>query len=350
MRLTHNDRNEFAELVFLKMQNNLRRTTMSSNGDMFKNNKQIPFSERILKAAIPAASTTGTDSEDAIDTEHRAAMAFLTDPRNPSAFLRQYNDGAHPRVGVSQKTAVGAFMIGEGVNEGKAIPLNRISFAGGDRMRHRKATGLVTASNEFLTTVGPDGIVYLGGQLRAAVNHAIDASYVPEVFQGAVSQAQAGTSAANRISDLGYLMDNVQTPGDLYFLASSETANILATTATPEGIPVFPDVGPKGGSLLNLPFLVVEQMPVDSAGGSLMLMNASLVPAFLETVELQTSTAASLQLQSAPMNPGDSDYNADVQFLSLFQSEMQAMKALCSFGFEIPSGKDVAAVITGIHR
>lgn len=341
----YNPAAEFAQLAFLKMYRAFRQETTAFVDPIPKG---IHFSKDVLKAAVPAASTENT--AEAIDFANPMGVAFVTSPFLKSAFARIYNDRAFFRTDAHQKFAVNAFVpVGTGVDEKKYAPIYLPAFTG-DRMKRRKGISLFTATNEFLKTVGADGVNYLGQQLRNGVDLSLDREFIPEVFDAADTMASTGSGASAIMGDIEALLNAVKTAGSLYFLADPETANILATARTSEGIPIFPEAGPTGGAILNTPMIVSQQVPTDTAGGTLLLVNAARIAAFLEGATLETSTSATLQFSSTPLNTSDVNYNRDLQVLNLFQADMQALKCLVSFGFELGDADGTAAAITGIAR
>ena len=70
-----------------------------------------------------------------------------------------------------------------------------------------------------------------------------------------------------------------------------------ALAARVEGDPEkFPTMGPMGGTLLTLPFLVSDQL----AAGTLLLIDANGIIGGAETIRLDNSTQATLQMDSSP--------------------------------------------------
>jgi hypothetical protein len=64
---------------------------------------------------------------------------------------------------------------------------------------------------------------------------------------------------------------------------------------------MFPDVGPRGGTLLNIPLLTSRTSPTDTAGGQIALVDAGGIAYGEGGIEVDSSEEAMVQMQSVPL-------------------------------------------------
>lgn len=105
---------------------------------------------------------------------------------------------------------------------------------------------------------------------------------------------------------------------------------------------MFPDVGPRGGSLLGIPLLTSRTSTHDSSGGVLTLLDASAVGVGMDTVRVARSEHATLQMSDTPDDPTTA---ATVQ-VSLWQSNLVAFLVEIFANWK-PAAPNRVAVISG---
>jgi HK97 family phage major capsid protein len=202
----------------------------------------------------------------------------------------------------------------------------------------RKVQALIAVTNEILDGTTSAGAVLLSNELRAGVASATDAAFLSGLLVGAPT-IDGSTSP---LVDLGNLLDVVNTKGTgkPYLVVAPRTANRLATKPTTSGEQAFPGMTPNGGEIAGVPVLVSDQAPApDSSGHKAVLIDGSAVAGDSDTIAVDASEQAALQLASNPASGAQ-------QLVSMFQTNSTALLATRWFGFELIRSSGVA-VLTG---
>ncbi|MCB1679134.1 MAG: phage major capsid protein [Halioglobus sp.] len=99
-----------------------------------------------------------------------------------------------------------------------------------------------------------------------------------------------------------------------YFITDHETAAQLALyPASP-----FADVGVRGGTIAGLPLIVSQSSPRDSAGGQVVLLDASRVAVALGSIDVSRSSESSIWMVD--------ELDSNPELVGLFQAEASALK------------------------
>ncbi len=126
-----------------------------------------------------------------------------------------------------------------------------------------------------------------------------------------------------------------------YFVTDPSTAARLALARDAGGAFLFPDCGPRGGSILNVPLVTSRGSPVDSAGGQLALIDASSIAAAIDGMDISRAEGVALEMSDDP-----SDLDAETVLVSLFQSDLVALRAVMHANWEVQRAGAVV-VVTG---
>jgi hypothetical protein len=94
---------------------------------------------------------------------------------------------------------------------------------------------------------------------------------------------------------------------------------------------------PNGGEIAGVPVLVSSQAPTDSSGHSAVLIDGSAIVGDSDTVAVDASENAALQLASNPASDAQS-------LVSMFQTNSTALLATRWFGFELIRSNGVAVL------
>lgn len=150
------------------------------------------------------------------------------------------------------------------------------------------------------------------------------------ITNGATSIASSGPTAANMRTDLAALWGpSIRARNPLrqaVYIMDPITALNASLMQNPLGQPEFPGLTMNGGVLNGVPVLVSDYVPVDSAGGMVVLVNASDVY-FSDDGQatVDFSTEASIQMLDNPTN--DSGVGTATTVVSMFQTNSTALRA-----------------------
>ena len=186
--------------------------------------------------------------------------------------------------------------------------------------------------------------------LRAGVSTAVDGEFVDILLDGVTP----GTATTAVLTDLSTLWTAAAfTDGSRpFFLAAPDVAIRLATLTQPAPNAqsrLFPEVSPLGQStLLGAPFLVSSGV----AAATLVLADGSGIGAASDTVQIDISKHAALQLDDSPtQNTGASGAGSPgapvaTAGVSMWQTNSVSICAIAFFGAEKIRSGSVAAIDT----
>jgi len=176
---------------------------------------------------------------------------------------------------------------------------------------------------------------------------AIDQAFLDPTNAGSATAPAAVTHGAPTITassdaaaDLKALV--AAFAGDMssaYLVTDPDTATGLAMVRGANGSFLFPDAGPRGGSVLGIPLLVSRFSPRDTSGGQIALIDASGIAVAMDAIELSQSDQTSLAMSDTPTSPAS--------MVSMFQTNSVALKAVIYANFENQRVGGVA-VLTGV--
>lgn len=132
--------------------------------------------------------------------------------------------------------------------------------------------------------------------------------------------------------------------GDLasaYWVTDPLTATRFGVARDAGGSSLFPDAGPRGGSILNIPLITSRGSPADSSGGQLALIDASSIAVAIDGMDIARAEGAALEMSDDPSDP-----SAATVLVSLFQSDLIALRATMHANWEVQRAGAVA-VVTG---
>jgi HK97 family phage major capsid protein len=152
-----------------------------------------------------------------------------------------------------------------------------------------KAVCDVVVSNEVLKSDSPDSFAFLQRALQDSVAAQTDSAFVSAISSGITPT----TSSGDPREDIGILFDNVATGSrsKLFLLVGSTIAKAWALAAA-GGAATFPNATAMGGIVCGTPVLVTDAV----AGGSIVAADASGIAAASDTVTLDSSQHANLDM------------------------------------------------------
>jgi hypothetical protein len=278
---------------------------------------------RAVKAAIEAGSTTDTTWAAPLAEYGRAASAFLETLRSVSAFERLLPDmrqvPLHVRTGVVTAGATGSI-----VEENKPTPISSLTLEGGT-LPEQKAVTIVAATTELVKLSGGPGADLFERELRGAVGTTVDRKFVDLITDGLTAADSSGPAATDISNDITVAYQAVETGAQsrLFWLLDSDTAKALTAKATTAGDAAFPQMTPQGGILRGVPAIVT-----DCAKNQIVLVDANGIAAGSDTIEIDSATHATVQMDSTPDNPA----SASTVMKSLWQHDMVGIRAVRFFG------------------
>ncbi len=190
------------------------------------------------------------------------------------------------------------------VGGGKAKPLSKAAVEG-DTLRPLKVAVVTALTREFLRHASPASEERFRVDMVRAIAEAIDAAFIDPSNAGVADVQPASitngvtplSSAGDPATDLAALI--AAFTGDFStasFVTDPTTAAQIALARDAAGGFLFPDCGPRGGSLLNIPLVVSRSSPRDSSGGLLALVDAAGIAYGAEGVRNLASDQATLEM------------------------------------------------------
>lgn len=293
--------------------------------------------EAVTKAAISPLTTTslGVDG---------AKVEFHEQIREASVYgrlagLRKVEFGVR-----SNRITNGA--TGYWVGQARPKP---ISFAAvdGSTLDSRKVAAIIVLTQESVKFAGAVTEAALQRDLQRAVVDTWDEAFldvanagIPDEMPASITYgAPAIAATGDPAADVAALIAAFD--GDFasaYFITDPKTAAHLAMIQA-GGTFAFPDVGPRGGSILGIPVLTSRASPRGVGGGQIALVDPTGIMAADIATEIAKSEHASLQMDDAP----DA---AEGGLVSLWQCNLVAFKSEVFTNWEVQREGSVA-IITG---
>lgn len=297
------------------------------------------------KATVPAGTTLdSTWAAPLVDYQDFAGdfVEFL----RPQTIIGQFGVGSVPafrRVPFNinikgQTSAASAQWVGEGAPK----PLTKMDFNDID-LRWAKIAAIAVLTEELMRFSNPSAERLVRDELARAVIERMDVDFVnpakaavANVSPASITYgvtlivASAGADAEDIRCDLQKLWAPfiaARNPArQAAYIMDSSTALFLAGLRNPLGQREFPTLTVNGGDLDGTPVVVSDYLPRDTAGGIIILVNASDI--WLSDdgdVVIDASREASLQMLDNPTN--NSASGTATSMVSMFQTNSVAIRA-----------------------
>lgn len=240
------------------------------------------------------------------------------------------------------------------VAQSKAIPLSKVSTLG-SALESRKVGAIVVTTMESLETNDARVERAVEADFRRALTLALDDAFIDPSNGGVAGEMPASVtygaptvaSTGDIRADMHELVEHFTGDfGSSVLVMHPLLATQVALVTDSSGSLVFPDIGPRGGSLMGLPVLTSRAVPHDSSGGSIALIDGSGIAAVLEGMDATMTDQATLEMSDDPAGAGDTPTAASVVPVNLFQNELVAFKVVLRANWEVQRPGAVA-VITG---
>ena len=268
-----------------------------------------------LKAAVAPMSLSDSS---ALAPYEQMAAGFFGSLSAFSAFSKIYNIGDFQRVPLRTRVVViTTAPVAEAVSELAAKSVSSASFASG-YLEVQKVAEFLVISDELAKSAAPSSISMLGNELRRACGIAVDAKFLAlmAATSGITTAATTGTTAAQVLADLSAALLRLTVGADsrLWLITSPKLFKTLSLLQGTGGYLVQDGaIGP------------IRLAPSDAATTVATLIDAKGVAAELDTVKVDSSDRASLQLDSDPTS-------GSYQLVSLFQNNCTALRCEIKFG------------------
>lgn len=295
---------------------------------------EFPRAARILKAAVPAGTTSDPNWANKLTEYQQVAAGFIESLRSVSAF-----DTLLPfsrQLPLRARLAVFTANVGGKVAEGAAKPIRKLTLAG-DYVDPVKCAALVVATEELLRMSHLAGVHLLQAELAAAVADSINEDFLTFLATGAPSSASTGSV----LDDLNAALSVINPVGRVkpFAICSPQVAVDLATARTSQDEPRYPGFTPNGGVIAGTQFLVSTQVPGNSPDSDLVVANAPDLGLAADLPLLRSSRYATIEMQD------DADGDA-AQQVSMFQTNSVALLAERFVGYQ-KLRPTAAYVVTG---
>lgn len=319
----------------------LAQAMVAAKGDLngaraFAENRfgDTPEVATVLRAAVAAGTTTDPTWAGNLVEYRDIASEFIELLRPNTIFDKMTAVRRVPfRVKVpTQSAGSSASWVGEAAPK----PVSALGF-GQVQLDEHKVAGIVVISQELARSSNPNALDVIQRDLIKAVAQQIDLTMFDpaaaevsgvspaSLTNGVVPVGSSGTNAAalrNDVQDLfnAFLGANQDISGLAWVMTPSQ-ALAISMMLNPLGQPEFQGISAAGGTFFGLPVLVSNNLPVDTSGSIICLVNQQdILVADDGTVTLDVSTQASLQMDNAPA-PGAQ------QLVSMFQNNLVAVRA-----------------------
>jgi hypothetical protein len=233
------------------------------------------------------------------------------------------------------------------VSQSAPKPLSKPDMAGSS-IEPLKVSAIIAATKEALQEGGPESEAALQRDMERAIVETMDLAFIDANNAGVADKMPAAVtsgvtpipSSDDPATDLAALVESFA--GDLstaYITSDPVTLTRMALARDSGGAFLFPDLGPRGGSVLGIPVLASRGSPRDSNGGQIALIDPTGIAIGLGGVTIDLSEHASLIMSDSPdTDPGE--------LTSLWQTNAVAWLAEVQANWEVQRAGSVA-VVTG---
>ena len=238
-------------------------------------------------------------------------------------------------------------VIGNFVAEFAPAPFQKVVLAG-STLESKKVVVLIATTDEAMQAESLAAETGLQTDCEIGCVGAIDQAFLDPANAGSDASPAAVTYGAPTIAatndaaaDLKALVSAFA--GDMassYLVTDPTTATALAMVRDANGSFLFPDAGPRGGSILGIPLLVSRYSPRDSSGGQIALIDAFGIALAMDGIELSQSGNTSLVMTATPDSPAE--------MVSMFQTNTVALRAVIHANW-VNQRIGGVAVITGAN-
>lgn len=291
-----------------------------------------PEVELAIKAAVAAGTTTDATWAGPLAPLTNLASEFLEFLR-PATILGKVPGLRSVPFNVTVPAQTGGGTYGW-VGQGAPKPVGKLAFTS-TSLGIAKCAGIIVISEELARVSTPSAEEVIRTDMRNGIAQFLDVEFtdpakapVANVSPGSVTNGvaiipSAGATPANARTDINalaaaMLAANISTAGAV-LLMSETNALALGSALNPLGQPLFPGLSATGGSYAGYPVITSQVLGTNV----ILLKGDGILVADDGGVAIDVSREASVQMDSAPMNPAD----ATVVMTSLWQNNLVGLRA-----------------------
>jgi hypothetical protein len=253
--------------------------------------QEVLENRHVIKAPVSIGTLTNSS---AIAAYQQLAIGFFGSLAEFSAYSKIYNANDFFRVPLRTQISVltTAPTAEGGVPELFAKPLSAASFATAT-LDVTKASSMIAITNELAKSALPAAILQLSAELRRSAGIAVDQKFLAlmAATAGITTAVTTGVTAANVLSDLSAALLRLTIGADsrLWLICSPKLYKTLGLLQGTGGYLVQGNkIGP------------ISLAPSDAATTVATLIDAKGIATELDTVAVDTTTQASIQLDDNP--------------------------------------------------
>jgi HK97 family phage major capsid protein len=284
----------------------------------------------LLKAPVAIGSVGGSTWGDELAPFRESSAAFVQSLAPFSAFDRIMSDGGFTRMPLRTRISIASTAaIGSSLSELAPKPISQMSFAQ-EYLTAYKAVALLVISDELAMSTAPGANDLFANQLRAAVALATDTQFLSILGDstGVASNPSSGLAAAQLLADLSTALQAIE-------VGVNSKLYLIVPTSVAKTIPILRDNG--GMLVVNGQIGNVRVVPTSASTSDGVLLDASAIAADSDLVTTDVVRNATLRMDD---NPTSGSY----QLVSLWQNNLQAMRAERFFGATVLRSDGIALI------
>jgi len=197
---------------------------------------------------------------------------------------------------------------------------------------------MLVLSKELIRGAVAGTLELVAGELRNSVAKTTDEVFLNVVGSGVSPITSAGSTGESLRADISVMLSQL-TLGQasrLFLVTNSTNCKRMCMLTDQHGVSAFPDLGPGGGSIQSIPFVISDAV----GAGLLYLIDASSIGANGGEMVFTEADQANIHFDDAPTSPP----TASSAYLSLWQTNQVALKVERYFLVERLRSNSVAAV------
>jgi HK97 family phage major capsid protein len=288
----------------------------------------------MLKAGVAPGTTTDSTWAGPLALFATLASEFIAMLR-PTTIIGKLNLRRTPfNVRIPRATSgASSAWVGEGLpspDQKMGFDLPTLGFS--------KISTIITLDNELVRMSDPSAELIVRDELAASIAQFEDQQFIDptvtasagihpaSITNGASSVASTGSTVLLIVADIR-AMFAIGTAANIPYSAGAwimnpRTAIYLSTVLTTGNIPMWPTIGPRGGTWFGLPVVVSANVPIagDSTTIIALVDGSEIFLADDNGITLDTSTEATIQAVDNPQTGAQAG-------TSLFQSNLSALRA-----------------------
>lgn len=285
-----------------------------------------------IKAAVDIGTTTDTDYASPL-VQYRDLQDEFIAWQRPQTIIGQLENARRVpfNVSVPRQTSGGS---ASWVGEGAPKPVTQFAFDN-VTLGHTKLASIAVITQELARFSSPSAEVVIRDSLAGALIQQMDSDFVnpanagtanvkpASITNGVTAIPSSGTTEANVREDIinvfaPFIAANLS-PRNGVWMMSATNALSLSLMVNALGQPAFPGITMDGGTFWGMPVIVSE-----AVGNIVVLANArDILLADDGEVTIDSSSEASVQMDSAPTNPPV----AATVLISLWQQNLLGIRA-----------------------